>query len=72
MVLNVAILFWNLNTSSETKTKTAYTQDGINFISKERLEQNIKLEVAKSSDYREVQVPLDTFVLEASPETGET
>lgn len=46
-----------------TKTKTAYTHDGISYISKERVEENIKAGVAKPSDYEEVQVPLDTFVI---------
>lgn len=48
--------------------KTAYTQDGINFISEERLEQNIRVGVSKLADYKKVQVPLDTIVAEASPE----
>lgn len=47
-------------------TKTAYTRDGINFISKERMDENIKYEYAKSGDYREVQVPLNTIVVNAS------
>ncbi len=53
-------------TSGDTNTKAAYTQDGINFISKERLEENIKAGIAKSGDYREVQVSLDTIVVGGS------
>jgi len=47
-------------------TKTAYTRDGINFVSKERVDENIKYEYAKPGDYREVQVPLNTIVVNAS------
>ena len=50
-----------------TETKTAYTRDDINFVSKERVEENIKYEYAKPGDYREVQVPIDTVVIGASP-----
>ncbi len=49
-----------------TDTKTAYTRDGINFISKERMDENIKYEYAKPGEYREVQVPLNTIVVNAS------
>lgn len=49
-----------------TDTKTAYTRDGINFVSKERMDENIKYEYAKAGDYREVQVPLKTIVVNAS------
>ncbi len=49
-----------------TDTKTAYTRDGINFISKERMDENIKYEYAKPGEYREVQVPLNTVVVNAS------
>jgi hypothetical protein len=49
-----------------TDTKTAYTRDGINFISKERMDENIKYEYAKPGEYREVQVPLNTIVVGAS------
>jgi hypothetical protein len=49
-----------------TETKTAYTRDGINFVSKERMDENIKYEYAKPGEYREVQVPLDTIVVSAS------
>ena len=34
------------------ETKTAYTRDGINFISKERMEENIRYEYARPGDYR--------------------
>lgn len=47
-------------------TKTAYTQDGQNFVSKERVEENIKYFYAKPGDYKEVQVPLSTVVVGAS------
>lgn len=49
-----------------TDTKTAYTRDGINFVSKERVDENIRYEYAKPGDYREVQVPLNTVVVNAS------
>jgi hypothetical protein len=48
------------------ETKTAYTRDGVNFVSKERMEENIRFEYAKPGDYREVQVPLTTMVVNAS------
>ncbi len=48
------------------ETKTAYTRDGIHFISKERVDENIRYEYAKPGDYREVQVPLDTVVVGGS------
>ena len=41
-------------------TKIAYTRDGKTFVSKERMEENIKAHVAERGDYEEVQVPLDT------------
>jgi len=47
-------------------TKTAYTRYGINFISKERMDENIRYEYAKPGEYREVQVPLNTVVVGAS------
>lgn len=47
-------------------TKTAYTKDGAHFISKARMEENIKHEYAKRGDYREVQVPLSTPVAGAT------
>ena len=47
-------------------TKTAYTRDGINFVSESRMNENIKYEYAKPSDYKEVQVPLNTIVVGAS------
>jgi hypothetical protein len=49
-----------------TETKTAYTRDGVNFVSKERMQENIQYEYAKPGDYREVQVPLNTIVVNAS------
>ena len=51
---------------SGQETKTAYTRDGIQFISKERVDENIRYEYAKPGDYREVQVPLNTIVVGAS------
>jgi hypothetical protein len=54
--------------ASEANTKTSYTKDGINFISEERLEQNIRHGWANLGEYEKVQVPLDTFVAEPSPE----
>ena len=48
------------------ETKTAYTRDDIHFVSKERVEENIRYEYARPGDYREVQVPLDTIVIGAS------
>jgi hypothetical protein len=66
----VIILFILLNSSAMLcfgqETKTAYTRDGINFISKERVDENIRYEYAKPGEYREVQVPLDTVVVGAS------
>jgi hypothetical protein len=47
-------------------TKTAYTQDGKNFVSKERMDENIKYGYAKVGDYKKVQVPLNTVVVGAS------
>lgn len=54
------------------ETKTAYTRDGINFISKARMDENIKYDYAKPGDYREVQVPLDTIVVGASEYAEDT
>jgi len=51
---------------SLNETKTAYTRDGINFVSKERVEENIMFEYAKPGEYREVAVPLDAIVVGAS------
>ncbi len=48
------------------ETKTAYTRDGIQYISKERVDENIRYEYAKPGDYREVQVPINTIVVGAS------
>lgn len=55
------------------ENKTAYTRDGVHFVSKERVEENIRYEYAKADDYREVQVPLGTIVVGASviPEWAE-
>ena len=49
-------------TSKSLDTKTAYTRDNVNFISKERVD-NIKVGFAKPGDYKEVQVPLNTIVV---------
>jgi hypothetical protein len=49
-----------------TDTRTAYTRDGTHFVTKERMDENIEYEYAKPGDYREVQVPLDTIVVNAS------
>jgi hypothetical protein len=54
--------------SGDANTKTAYTKDGINFISEERVEQNIRHGWANLGEYEKVQVPLDTVVAEPSPE----
>ena len=51
---------------SGMENKTAYTRDGIQYISQERVDENIRYEYAKPGDYREVQVPLDTIVVGAS------
>ena len=51
---------------SGLETKTAYTLDGIHYISKERVDENIRYEYAKPGDYREVQVPINTIVVGAS------
>ncbi|MHB8119505.1 MAG: hypothetical protein ACYDHX_12360 [Methanothrix sp.] len=48
------------------ETKTAYTRDGVQYISKERVDENIRYEYAKPGDYREVQVPINTIVVGAS------
>ena len=48
------------------ETKTAYTRDGIQYVSKERVDENIRYEYAKPGDYREVQVPINTIVVGAS------
>jgi hypothetical protein len=44
-------------------TRTAYTRDGENFISKKRVDENIQAGISKPGEYREVQVPINTFVL---------
>jgi len=48
------------------ETKIAYTRDGINFVSEERMDENIKYAYAKSGDYKKVEVPLNTIVVGAS------
>lgn len=53
---------------SSIGTKIAYTQDGQHFVSKERVEQNIKCGYSKPGDFREVRVPLSTRVAQESPE----
>lgn len=50
-------------TSQPSDTKTAYTRDNVNFVNKERVEENIKAGLAKSGDYKEVQVPLNTTIV---------
>lgn len=59
-----------ISDTSDANTKTAYTKDGITFISEERLEQNIRAGLTNLDEYEKVQVPLDTFVYGTSP--GET
>lgn len=54
------------SSGTDPETKTAYTRDGIHFISKERVDENIRYEYAKPGEYREVQVPLDTVVVGVS------
>jgi hypothetical protein len=49
-----------------TENKTAYTRDGIHYVSKERVDENIRYEYAKPGDYKEVLVPFDTIVTGAS------
>jgi hypothetical protein len=51
---------------SGMETKTAYTRDGINYVSKERVDENIRYEYANPGDYRVVQVPLNTIIVGAS------
>ena len=63
--LFVLLVLLSVSSTGE-ETKTAYTRDGINFVSKERMEENIRYEYAKPGDYREVQVPLTTIVVNAS------
>lgn len=53
---------------SSIGTKIAYTQDGQHFVSKERVEQNIKCGYSKPGDFKEVRVPLSTRVAQESPE----
>lgn len=54
------------DSGSNTVTKAAYTRDGQNFVSRERVEENIRYSYAKPGDYKEVQVPLGTVVVGAS------
>lgn len=58
------LLFGQLCLGEETKT--AYTKDGVNFISKARMDENIKYKYAEPGDYWEEQVPLSTRVTGAS------
>ena len=71
----IGALFGNHNTSTPAATtidtKTAYTRDNVNFISKERVDENIKVGFAKPGDYKEVQVPQSTVVVGGyAPESG--
>jgi len=67
LFIGVFIILTSLATlSSGQETKTAYTRDGIQFINKERVDENIRYEYAKPGDYREVQVPINTIVVGAS------
>jgi len=67
LFIGVFIILTSLATlCSGQETKTAYTRDGIQFISKERVDENIRYEYAKPGDYREVQVPINTIVVGAS------
>jgi hypothetical protein len=59
-------------TSQHADTKTAYTRDNANFVSKERVDENIKLGLAKPGDYKEVQVPLSTVVVGGYPPESST
>ncbi len=51
---------------SDMETKTAYTRDGIHYVSKQRVDENILYEYAKLGDYREVQIPTNMIVVGAS------
>lgn len=67
LFIGLLILFTLMaNAGSAQETKTAYTRDDIHFISKERMDENIRYEYAKPGEYREVQVPLDTIVVGGS------
>ncbi len=74
----IGAIFGNHNTSTPaattsqpTDTKTAYTRDNVNFISKDRVDENIKAGVAKPGDYKEVQVLLSTVVVSGyAPDSG--
>lgn len=65
-IFTIFVLLSIAASSSSNETKIAYTRDGINFVSKERVEENIRLEYAKDGEYREVAVPLDTIIVGAS------
>lgn len=64
-ILFILLAFLCAQTSG-VENKTAYTRDGVHFVSKERMEENVLYEYAQPGDYREVQVPLDTLVVGAS------
>lgn len=64
-ILFILLAFLCAQTSG-VENKTAYTRDGVHFVSKERMEENILYEYAQPGDYRSVQVPLDTLVVGAS------
>lgn len=67
LFIGLFVLFTMIVTAgSAQETKTAYTRDNINFISKERVDENIRYEYAKPGEYREVQVPIDTIVVGGS------
>ncbi len=67
LIIVLIILLTSLATlCSGQETKTAYTRDGIHFISKERVDENTRYEYAKPGDYREVLVPINTIVVGAS------
>jgi hypothetical protein len=65
-ILAILILLPLAASSSPNETKIAYTRDGVNFVSKERVEENVRFEYAKPGEYREVAVPLDTIIVGAS------
>jgi hypothetical protein len=65
-------MFGSHDSTYDKNTKTAYSQDGKNFVSKERMDENIKYGYAKVGDYKEVQVPLNTVVVGASVIPDET
>jgi len=65
-IFTIFVLLSLAASGSPNETKIAYTRDGINFVSKERVEENIRLEYAKPGEYREVAVPLNTIIVGAS------